>query len=121
MTRKIISVIAVLVIALFTVLAKNANAGNISLTTGWNLVGNAFPIAKNIVDAGLDSATGNNIPSRADRIYLYNKDAGTFDQVYRRTDGEWRKVGESSVTTERLEISEGFWMNIQSGFVWDYE
>jgi len=82
-------------------------------------VGNAYPYPTDIVNANLDNLTGNNIPSLADRIFLFTA-AGTFDQVFRRLDGEWRKTTESTATTERFEVGEGFWMNIRSAVIWNF-
>jgi len=98
----------------------SANPRTITLVAGFNLVGNAFAFPKDIVNANLQG-TGNNIPTLADRIFLFNPGTGTFDQVFQRADGEWRKVGETGPTTERFEISEGFWMNIINPYTWSYQ
>jgi len=98
----------------------SANPRTVTLVGGFNLVGSAFPFPKDIVNANLQG-TGNNIPSLADRIFLFNPGSGTFDQIFQRADGEWRKTTESTPTTERFEINEGFWMNIISPYTWSYQ
>jgi len=102
MTRKIISVIAVLVIALFTVPAKNANAGNISLTTGWNLKSSL--VAINVAGTfGADSAKYASVwkwESNSWSVYLPGQDTSEYATA----------KGFNVLAT--MAPGEGFWVNV---------
>ena len=54
--------------------------------------------------------SGNNNPAGADQIIKWNPTTQSYVQYYKRASGEWRKVGETNLTTDTVSPGECFFI-----------
>jgi hypothetical protein len=102
----------------------SGTARTIAMQTGFNLVGNAYPIGVSLNASGLaeSGATAGPVPPLASKVYAFKADQSGYVQAWLNSaDNKWYDAETLQESTMELTPGQGYWIAEPSGsFTWNY-